>query len=56
MFFVSEIIEKAPYCLKSPLQEKVYKLLKKLQIPFERVTTDEAISMEDCFEINQNWM
>jgi Ala-tRNA(Pro) deacylase len=53
MFFVSEIIEKAPYCFKSPLQEKVYKLLKKLQIPFERVTTDEAISMEDCFEINQ---
>lgn len=53
MFFVSEIMKKAPGCFKSPLQERVYESLTKLQIPFERVTTDEAISMVDCVEINQ---
>ena len=53
MFFVSEIMEKVPYCFKSPLQEMVYESLTKLKIPFERVNTDEAISMEDCIEINQ---
>lgn len=53
MFFVSDIMEKAPDSYKSPLQEMVYDSLTKLQISFERVDTDEAISMEDCIEINQ---
>ena len=53
MFFVSDIMEKAPDSYKSPLQERVYESLAKLQISFERVNTDEAISMEDCIEINQ---
>jgi Ala-tRNA(Pro) deacylase len=53
MFFVSEIMKKAPNSYKSHLQEMVYELLKKLQISFERVNSDEAISMEDCIEINQ---
>lgn len=53
MFFVSDITEKTPNSYKSPLQEMVYESLTKLQISFKRVTTDEAISMEDCFEINQ---
>ncbi len=53
MFFVSDIIEKAPDNFKSPLQERVYKSLEKLQISFERVHTDEAISMDDCIEINK---
>lgn len=53
MFFVSDIMEKAPDSYKTPLQEMVYEALKELQIPFERVDTDEAISMEDCIEINK---
>ncbi len=53
MFFVSNIMEKAPDSYKSPLQEMVYESLTKLQISFKRVNTDEAISMEDCIEINQ---
>lgn len=53
MFFVSDIMEKAPDSYKTPLQEMVYEALIKLQIPFERVDTDEAISMEDCIEINK---
>jgi Ala-tRNA(Pro) deacylase len=31
----------------------VYTTLQKLNIPFERVDTDEAITMEDCVLINQ---
>ena len=53
MFFVSDIMEKAPDSYKSHLQETIYESLTKLQIPFERVSTDEAISMVDCIEINQ---
>jgi Ala-tRNA(Pro) deacylase len=53
MFFVSDIMVKAPDSYKSPLQEMVYESLTKLQISFERVNTDEAISMEDCTWINQ---
>lgn len=53
MFFVSEVIKKAPDNYKSPLQKMVYAALAKLQIPFERVDTDEAISMEDCICINE---
>ncbi|KSU81149.1 Ala-tRNA(Pro) deacylase [Fictibacillus enclensis] len=52
MFFVSDIMGKAPDSYISYLQEKVYESLAELQIPFERVNTDEAISMEDCIEIN----
>jgi Ala-tRNA(Pro) deacylase len=53
MFFVSEPIETAPASYESPLQAMVYEVLAKLQIPFARVDTDEAISMEDCVQINQ---
>ncbi|MDQ0857840.1 prolyl-tRNA synthetase associated domain-containing protein [Bacillus sp. V2I10] len=53
MFFVSDIMKKSPDTYNSPLQEMVYESLTKLQISFERVNTDEAISMEDCIEINQ---
>ena len=53
MFFVSDIMEKAPGSYKSTLQELTYQSLAKLQISFERVDTDEAISMEDCIEINE---
>lgn len=53
MFFVSDITGKLPESYKSPLQEMAYESLEKLHISFERVDTDEAISMEDCIEINQ---
>lgn len=35
------------------LQEKVYKTLDSLEIPYERVDTDEAITMEDCVLIDE---
>lgn len=53
MFYVSEIKSKAPDIYKSKLQKMVYETLAKLEISYERVDTDEAISMEDCVYINQ---
>jgi Ala-tRNA(Pro) deacylase len=52
MFFVSEIKTAAPEQFRTPLQEKVYRTLRDLHIPFERVDTDEAITMEDCVQID----
>lgn len=53
MFYISEIYTTAPKEFQTPLQEEVYKTLKKLKIPFERVDTDKAVSMDDCVMINQ---
>ena len=53
MFYVSEIQQTAPADYKTPLQEKVYQALSDLQLPFERVDTDEAVTMDDCVEINR---
>lgn len=53
MFYVSEIQTEAPSHFQTRLQELVYEALGKLQIPFERVDTDEAITMEDCVAINE---
>ncbi len=50
--YVSEIQRKAPSQFQTPLQQKVYETLEKLQIPFERVDTEEAITMEDCAAID----
>ena len=47
MFYVSEIQTTAPVVYKTPLQKSVYETLEWLQIPFERVDTDEAVTMED---------
>jgi Ala-tRNA(Pro) deacylase len=52
MLFVSEIFTTAPEKFKTPLHEKTYKTLQELQIPFARVDTDEAITMEDCAQID----
>lgn len=52
-FFVSEIMESAPAEYKSELQKLVYATLQALNIPFERVDTDEAITMDDCVAIDQ---
>ena len=53
MFYVSEIQTEAPCHFQTPLQKKVYETLEKLQIPFQRVDTDEAITMEDCIAIDE---
>lgn len=53
MFYVSEIQTKSPSHFQTRLQELVYEVLGKLQIPFERVDTDEAITMEDCVAIDE---
>ncbi len=53
MVFVSDIMNQAPGSCRSPLQKMIYESLTKLQIPFERVDTDETISMEDCIQVNQ---
>lgn len=53
MFYVSEIQTEAPGRFQTRLQELVYKELERLQIPFERVDTDEAITMKDCAAIDK---
>lgn len=53
MITVSEIQNKAPMQFKTKLQEKVYRTLAQLQIPYERVDTDEVITMEDCIAVNE---
>lgn len=52
MFFVSDIFTSAPEKFSTPLHEKTYSALADLHIPFARVETDEAITMEDCIQIN----
>jgi len=53
MFYISDIYTTEPKEFSTKLQEKVYEVLKKLDIQYERVETDEAITMEDCIEINK---
>ena len=52
MFNVSEIYTTPPKEFKTALQEKTYQTLEALKIPFERVDTDEAITMDDCIQID----
>lgn len=53
MFFVSDIYTIPPEKFNSKLQRETYSVLQKLSIPFFRVETDEAITMEDCVLINE---
>ncbi len=53
MITVSEVRNQAPARFKTELQEKVYETLEKLQIPYERVDTDEVVTMEDCVAVNE---
>lgn len=53
MFYISNIFSTPPAQFTTDLQKEVYKVLGQLKIPFERVETDEAISMEDCILINE---
>ena len=43
----------APERFLTPLQEKTYETLNLLQIPFQRVETDEIVTMEDCIQVNE---
>lgn len=53
MFYVSEIYNNKPSKYKNKLEEMVYNTLEELNISYERVETDEAITMEDCIEIDK---
>lgn len=53
MLYVSDIYTTAPESFKTPVQRRTYQALKKLGIPYERVETDEAITMEDCVAIDE---
>ena len=53
MFYVSDVYTTSPEKFKSELQKEIYKILENLSINFERVETDEAITMEDCIEIDK---
>lgn len=53
MFYVSDIKKERPAQPKTELEQKVYCALEQLNIPFSRVDTDEAITMEDCAAIDE---
>ena len=53
MFYISEIMTTEPEEYKNKLQKETYKALAQLKISFERVDTDEAVTMDDCVLIDQ---
>lgn len=53
MVLVSEAYTSAPTNFNTSLQEQVYQVLEELQMEFQRVATDEVITMEDCQQINE---
>lgn len=53
MINVSEIKTTAPEVFKTDLQKTVYKTLSDLKIPYQRVDTDEVITMEDCRAVDE---
>ena len=53
MVLVSEAYTSVPEISNTPLQEKVYQVLQELDMAFQRVETDEVITMEDCQQINE---
>ncbi len=53
MFSISEINHDKPKKYENETQKLIYETLEKLEIPFDRVENDEAITMEDCLEINK---
>lgn len=53
MFYISEIMTDEPQEYKNPLQKETYQALAQLKIPFERVDTDEAVTMDDCVSIDR---
>lgn len=53
MVLVSEAFTAVPATYSTPLQAKVYQILEELGMDFERVETEEVITMEDCKQINE---
>lgn len=53
MIQVSEIYTDRPAELTNAVQEQAYQAMDELMISFERVATDEVITMEDCQQINE---
>lgn len=53
MFYVSDIYTTPPEKFETVLQKETYKILHSLHIPFIRVETDTAITMEDCVQIDR---
>ncbi|MBR5619635.1 MAG: prolyl-tRNA synthetase associated domain-containing protein [Clostridia bacterium] len=51
MIHVSEPYDSAPAEYRNDLHRQVYETLEKLSIPYYRVDTDEAITMDDCVAI-----
>ena len=53
MIYVSDIYTTPPAICSTDLQQVVYDRLEGLHIPYQRVETDEVITMEDCAEIDK---
>lgn len=53
MFYVSEIQKEPPHQFQTELQGQVYRTLTELRIPYERVDSDEAVTMADCTAIDE---
>jgi Ala-tRNA(Pro) deacylase len=53
MVNISCVLNEAPLEIRGELEDKVYKVLKELDIKFERVDNDSVESMEDCLEISE---
>ena len=53
MFYVSEINHAVPETFENETQKLIYEALGKLGIPFDRVTNDYIVSMDDCVYINE---
>ncbi|MGG5511593.1 YbaK/EbsC family protein [Myroides odoratimimus] len=53
MFYISEVSLERPSRYLSKLQEQTYDILSKLSMDWQRVETEEAITMEDCLLINE---
>lgn len=53
MFYVSTPTKQPPERFRTPLQELAYRTLGELGIEYERVDTDEAVSMELCTLIDE---
>jgi len=53
MVLVSEAYTTIPTTFSTVLQEQVYQVLQELEMDFQRVETEEVITMEDCQQINE---
>lgn len=51
--YISEIYNSAPTEHENLIQELTYQVLNQFNIPFQRVQTDQVITMEDCKLINE---